>query len=259
MRRGTARPRQPALPARLRQLHELRPALHHHRLAAVRPRLHHDGGLPDVHRLCARIPRSRRPAVPRAAGLLPELRADAALPGRRWRHRRRGGTAPGPTAAARRRDTCRQGHRWIPPGMRRRGRARGRRAAKPKAARRQAVRGDGARHGDRAPHRGRRRRVGAGAGGSATADRADAAAGHRSRRRLRCAAQPGPRRHAGLHTDARTSVRTAGRRAGTVRTGDDIRQSRWRADLLHRRRRARPALAPRGRLADARPGNSGAM
>ena len=79
------------------------------------------------------------------------------------------------------------------------------------------------------------------------------------RRRLRCAAQPGPRRHAGLHTDARTPVRTAGRRAGTVRTGDDIRQSRRRADLLHRRRCARPAFAPRRRLADARPRDSGAV
>ena len=59
----------------VRQLHQLRPALHDHRLAALRPRQHHDGRLRDVRRLRARIRRSRRPAVPRATGLLSRLRA----------------------------------------------------------------------------------------------------------------------------------------------------------------------------------------
>ena len=36
--------------------------------------------IPDVRGLRARIPRSGRPAVPRPAGLLPELRADTELP-----------------------------------------------------------------------------------------------------------------------------------------------------------------------------------
>ena len=44
--------------------------------------------IPDVRGLRARIPRSDRPAVPRPAGLLPELRADTELPGRRGRRRR---------------------------------------------------------------------------------------------------------------------------------------------------------------------------
>ena len=87
-------------------------------------------GVRDVRRLRARIRRSGRPAVPRAAGLLPELRADAALPGRRRRrHARRVGAAAGPAAAARRRRPRGQGHRRLPPGLRRRQRARGRRAA----------------------------------------------------------------------------------------------------------------------------------
>ena len=59
----------------VRQLHQLRPALHHHRLAALRPRQHHHGRFPDVRGLRARIPRPDRPAVPRPAGVLPELRA----------------------------------------------------------------------------------------------------------------------------------------------------------------------------------------
>ena len=103
----------------------------------------------------------------------------------------------------------------------------------------------------RTPRRCCRPRVGTAAFGSATPDRADATTGRRTRRRLGCAAQPRSRRHAGLHPAARTAVRAAGRRAGARRVGDDVRQSRWRTDLLHRRRCARTAFTPRRRLADA--------
>ena len=143
--------------ATLRQLHQLRPALHDHRLTPLRPRLHHDGGLRDVRRLRPRIHRPRRPPVPCPTGLLPELRTArcATATGRRHDRRRRC-TARGTAAAARRRHPGGQGHRRIPPGLRRRRRARGHRAAKAKAARRQAVRRDGARPADRARHRRRR-------------------------------------------------------------------------------------------------------
>ena len=126
LRGRTARPGRPALPACVRQLHQLRPAVHHHRLAALRPRRHHDGALPDVRRLRARIPRPGRPAIPRPAGLLPELRADAALPRRPTVAVADGEMAlhAGPAAAARRRHPRRQGHRRLPPGLRRGQRAR---------------------------------------------------------------------------------------------------------------------------------------
>ena len=64
--------------------------------------------------------------------------------------------AAGTAAAARRRHPRGQGHRRIPPGLRRQRRARGRRAATAKAARRQAVRRHGARPADRVRHRRRR-------------------------------------------------------------------------------------------------------
>ena len=62
VRRRTARPRQPALPARLRQLHQLRSAVHHHRLAALRPRQHHDGR----HSRCVRTARANTTIRPTA-------------------------------------------------------------------------------------------------------------------------------------------------------------------------------------------------
>ena len=59
-----------------------------------------------------------------------------------------------------------------------------------------------------------------------------------------------------LHTLLFGLVRRCRRAA---RAGDDVRQSRRRADLLHRRRCARTAFAPRRRLADARSGHPGAV
>ena len=46
-----ARPRQPAPPPSVRHLHQLRPALHDHHRAALRPADDHDGRLRDVRRL----------------------------------------------------------------------------------------------------------------------------------------------------------------------------------------------------------------
>ena len=69
--------------------------------------------------------------------------------------------------------------------------------------------------------------IGTSAVGSATAHRVDAAAARCAGRRRGRAAQPGCWRHAGLHPAACTTVRAAGRRAGTIGTGDDIRQPGW--------------------------------
>ena len=77
--RRARRPGRPALPAPVHLLHELRPPLHDHHRAALRPGRHHDGRLPDVRRLPRGVRRPRRPALPRAAGRLPRLRADARL------------------------------------------------------------------------------------------------------------------------------------------------------------------------------------
>ena len=212
MRRRTARPGQPPLPARVRQLHQLRPALHDHRLAALRPRRNHDGRLRDVRRMRPRVHRPHRPTVPRPARLLPELRTDAALPRRRRpRDRGRSGAATGTTAAARRRRARGQGHRRIPPGLRRRRRTRGRRTTQTQAPRRQAVRRHGPRLDDGARRRRRRQIIGACAVRTATPDRAHATACRRPDRRCGRAAQPRPRHHAGLHAAARSAVRVAGR------------------------------------------------
>ena len=64
--------------------------------------------------------------------------------------------AQGQSTAAQRRHSRRQGHRRLPPGLRRRQRGRGRGVTAPEAPRRQAVRGHGARSGHRAPRRGHR-------------------------------------------------------------------------------------------------------
>ena len=78
---------QPPVPSSLRQLHQLRPALHHHHRPALRPGRHHDGRLPDVPGLRGGVRRSRRSPVPRAADRLPRVRSAAGVPGRS--HRRR--------------------------------------------------------------------------------------------------------------------------------------------------------------------------
>ena len=205
MRRRAARPGQPALPARVRQLHQLRPAVHHHRLAALRPRVDHHGPLRDVRRLCPRVRRPRRPAVPRPARVLPELRTDAALP--RPRRPRRPSRESGLRQARR---LLRDGGILAVKGIGgyhlacdAANEARGRRAAHAKAPRRQAVRRDGGRPDDCARHR----RV----------DEASARLLSGPQRPIvlmprlpdapdrRCggAAQPRPRRHAGLHAAAR--------------------------------------------------------
>ena len=81
--------------------------------------------LPDVRRLRARVRRPGRPPLPRPAGLLPRLRARrlAFATGRRPRVGRRGRPAPsagGCCATGRPRG---QGHRRLPPGLRRHRRA----------------------------------------------------------------------------------------------------------------------------------------
>ena len=67
LRGRAARPGRPAFPPPVHQLHELWSPLHHHRLAPLRPRRHHDGALPDVRRLRPRVRRPERPPFPRAA------------------------------------------------------------------------------------------------------------------------------------------------------------------------------------------------
>ena len=81
----------------------------------------------------------------------------------------------------------------------------------------------------------------------------------RADRRRGGAAQPRPRRHAGLHAAARICCSGCRATSRAARAGDDVRQSRRRADLLHRRRCARTAFASRRRLADARSGHPGAL
>ena len=71
-----ARPGRPALPAPVHHLHQLRPPVHDHHRAALRPRHHHDGRLRDVRRLPGRVRRPGRPPLPRPADRLPGLRAD---------------------------------------------------------------------------------------------------------------------------------------------------------------------------------------
>ena len=105
------RPARPALPAPVHHLHELRPALHDHHRAALRPGRHHDGRLRDVRRLPRGVRRPRRPALPRAADRLPRLRSDARAGRRRpaqrpARDRRRRRTT-GAGAARRRRRSSR--------------------------------------------------------------------------------------------------------------------------------------------------------
>ena len=78
-------PAQPPLPAPVRDLHQLRPALHDHHRAPVRPAGHDDGRLRDVRGLRGRVRRPGRPPLPRPDRLLPRLRA-AAAPGRTGPH-----------------------------------------------------------------------------------------------------------------------------------------------------------------------------
>ena len=56
---------------------ELRPAVHDRARRPVRPAAHHDGRLHDVRALRGRVPRPRRPPLPRPAQRLPGLRPAA--------------------------------------------------------------------------------------------------------------------------------------------------------------------------------------
>ena len=129
------RPGRPALPLPVRQLHELRAALHDRARRPLRPAADDDGRLRDVRRLPARVRRPARPALPRPAERLPGLRAAGAAVARRPPRgggRRRGGRG----AAARRRDRRGQGPRRLPPRLPRRRRgARSRGCARASTAR----------------------------------------------------------------------------------------------------------------------------
>ena len=115
------RPGQPALPAPVRHLHQLRAALHDHHRPALRPADHDDGG----------ASRSARPAREYADPADRRFHAQTVCcpdcgptlrlvrPGRRA-DVRRGRPRPGAPAAARRRRARGQGHRRLPPRLRRR-------------------------------------------------------------------------------------------------------------------------------------------
>ena len=73
--RRAVRPGRPALPLPVRQLHQLRAALHDRARRPVRPAEHDDGRLRDVRGLPRRVPRPGRPPLPRPAQRLPRVRA----------------------------------------------------------------------------------------------------------------------------------------------------------------------------------------
>ena len=72
------RPRRPALPLPVRQLHELRAALHDRARRPLRPAADDDGRLRAVHALRGGVRGPGRPALPRPAERVPGVRADAA-------------------------------------------------------------------------------------------------------------------------------------------------------------------------------------
>ena len=72
---------QPPLPLSVHQLHQLRPALQHHRIAALRPREHLDEAVHDVPAVPGRIRRPARPPLPRPAQRLSRLRPAAGIVG----------------------------------------------------------------------------------------------------------------------------------------------------------------------------------
>ena len=74
------RSRRPPLPLPVRQLHQLRPALHDRARRPLRPAADDDGRLHDVPRVPGRVRRPGRPSLPRAAQRVPGLRPDGA----RW-------------------------------------------------------------------------------------------------------------------------------------------------------------------------------
>ena len=89
--RRALRSRRSPLSLRVHQLHSLRPALHDHAIAAVRPRDDQHGRVPAVSRVRGRVSRAGASPLSRRAECMPALRP-AAGAGRRRRHsdRRRG-------------------------------------------------------------------------------------------------------------------------------------------------------------------------
>ena len=98
-----ARADRPALSLPLHELHQLRPAVHHHRRPALRPRAHHHAGLSDVPSLPPRVHRPDGPALSRRTQRLSGLRAagdaDRCCVG--WRRRRTHGSPTTADGAAR--------------------------------------------------------------------------------------------------------------------------------------------------------------
>ena len=146
--RGAPRPRRPALPLPVHQLHRLRPAVHDHRGVALRPRAHVDAGVPHVRRTAAASTRTRRIGASTPSRSRAPRAARARVPRSRRPARRRRPTSSRRRGPDRARGGRRhQGPRRVPPGVRRDRRGRGRPAARPQAPPRQALRGDGARRG----------------------------------------------------------------------------------------------------------------
>ena len=111
------RPRRPPLPLPVRQLHELRAALHDRPRRPLRPAADHDGRLRDVRGVPGRVRRpgataasTRSPTPARCAGRRRRCSAATACRGAtRWPRAAR--------AAARRGDRRGQGHRRLPPRL----------------------------------------------------------------------------------------------------------------------------------------------
>ena len=72
--RRAVRPRRPAGALSVHQLHQLRAPLHHHPQPPLRPAQHDHARVRPVRGLRSRVPRPRRPALPRAADRLRRLR-----------------------------------------------------------------------------------------------------------------------------------------------------------------------------------------
>ncbi len=250
------RSRRPPLPLPLHQLHELRPALHDHGPAPVRPAQHDDGGLRDVPGLQPRVPRSRGPTIPCPTAGVPRMwppdlvrRLDRHHAWRRCSHR---GDAAG---AGGRRRRCDQGRRRLSPGLRREIPRRGRVAAAAQAPGREAP----CRHGPR-PRRGRRTRRDRWPGGRApdqpaATHRPDAPPGGPRAVASRGPPQPVRRRPPAVHAAPPSAVpgRARCRRPGPRRAGHDQWKPQRRAHLPRRCRRPASPRRHRRRLAGPRP------
>ncbi len=90
--RRAVRPRRPALPLSLHQLHPVRPALQHHRGPALRPRAHLDARASPCARPARPSTTTRRPPLPRRTQRLSRLRPAPGTVGRRGAVLARDGT-----------------------------------------------------------------------------------------------------------------------------------------------------------------------